>query len=330
MDKKEKKKKKCKFPSFTTILTWKVTQLCIALLVFLIYIVIGAVIFHELEGKATHSIPFTYLNCIYFCVVILSTVGYGDMSPVTLGGRIFFVFYALIGIAITGTAVTLLAKMIIDHAVKVGQNIEKQRIKLLSKLKRGAPTPSNSFFVWKMIKDQAAKRVTLIATIIVLIFTWLISALLMTRTEKWDYGTAVYFCFVSMTTIGLGDYVPQTPGGRAVTCIMIIIGIGVLAIIIGEVGTIFTSSGDKLLNKFTKKQNKVLDKLASKGEIPPIPEAYRTAINALLVLLPEDNVKINELVFQLRTKGVHILMEDMTDSSSSTTTSTTHIEIATV
>ena len=35
------------------------------------------------------------------------------------------------------------------------------------------------------------------------------------QTEQWDFFTAFYFCFVGFTTIGYGDFSPQSPAGRA-------------------------------------------------------------------------------------------------------------------
>ncbi len=42
------------------------------------------------------------VDSIYFCVVTLATVGYGDITPATQAGRIFTIFYIIFGIAIVG------------------------------------------------------------------------------------------------------------------------------------------------------------------------------------------------------------------------------------
>ncbi len=42
------------------------------------------------------------VDSIYFCVVTLATVGYGDLTPTTQAGRIFTIFYIIFGIAIVG------------------------------------------------------------------------------------------------------------------------------------------------------------------------------------------------------------------------------------
>ena len=41
---------------------------------------------------------------VYFCVVTMSTVGYGDFSPETALGKVYTIFYLFIGIGIFGWA----------------------------------------------------------------------------------------------------------------------------------------------------------------------------------------------------------------------------------
>ena len=47
------------------------------------------------------------VDAIYFCVVTLGTVGYGDITPTTDVGKIFTVFYILFGLAVIGGFATL-------------------------------------------------------------------------------------------------------------------------------------------------------------------------------------------------------------------------------
>jgi len=54
---------------------------------------IGTVMFHLLEG-------WTWIDSAYFSVITLTTVGYGDYSPQTDGGKLFAIFYIFMGIGI--------------------------------------------------------------------------------------------------------------------------------------------------------------------------------------------------------------------------------------
>lgn len=54
---------------------------------------VGVVFYRYVEGLS-------WLDALYFCVVTPTTVGYGDIAPKTDLGKLFTVFYLLIGISI--------------------------------------------------------------------------------------------------------------------------------------------------------------------------------------------------------------------------------------
>lgn len=56
-------------------------------------LVAGTLVYHWLEG-------WTYLDALYFCVISLATIGYGDFTPTTQIGRAFTIVYVINGIVI--------------------------------------------------------------------------------------------------------------------------------------------------------------------------------------------------------------------------------------
>lgn len=69
----------------------------------LLLVIVGAFFYHQVEG-------WNYLNSVYFCVVTLATVGYGDFTPKTNPGKIFTIFYIMIGIGAFVTFASALAQ----------------------------------------------------------------------------------------------------------------------------------------------------------------------------------------------------------------------------
>ena len=58
-----------------------------------IILTLGSVAYHHLEG-------WSWVDSLYFSVITLTTIGYGDFSPVTDAGKLFTIFYIIIGIGI--------------------------------------------------------------------------------------------------------------------------------------------------------------------------------------------------------------------------------------
>ncbi len=56
-----------------------------------IIITIGTVAYHYLEG-------WSIIDSLYFSVVTLTTIGYGDFTPQTDSGKIFTILYIIAGI----------------------------------------------------------------------------------------------------------------------------------------------------------------------------------------------------------------------------------------
>lgn len=78
-------------------------------------ITFGAVFYHRVEGLS-------WLDSVYFCVITLTTVGYGDITPQTDAGKIFTIFYILFGVAIIASSLSYLLKSSVMKRVTGHQN----------------------------------------------------------------------------------------------------------------------------------------------------------------------------------------------------------------
>jgi voltage-gated potassium channel len=48
------------------------------------------------------------------------------------------------------------------------------------------------------------------------------------QVEDWSLFNSLYFCVISLCTVGYGDFTPQTTLGRGFTMIYVILGIGLI------------------------------------------------------------------------------------------------------
>jgi voltage-gated potassium channel len=58
------------------------------------------------------------------------------------------------------------------------------------------------------------------------------------------YGEAVWWAFVTVATVGYGDYVPVSPTGRALATLMLFNGVAVISVITASVASRFVSDPD--------------------------------------------------------------------------------------
>lgn len=87
------------------------------LLGLLVLIFAGGVAISKLEGIAMG-------DAIYFSCVTGLTIGYGDITPTTLGGRVISVSIGLVGMTLSGLIVAVATRALADY-VQQKKHVEK-------------------------------------------------------------------------------------------------------------------------------------------------------------------------------------------------------------
>jgi Ion channel len=90
-------------------------------------IIIGPIIMYELESGAQNSKMKTILDALWWCVSTVSTVGYGDIVPVTSLGRMVAMVYMFFGITLITTLLAVVTNNFYKKRFEKGENIKKER-----------------------------------------------------------------------------------------------------------------------------------------------------------------------------------------------------------
>ncbi len=75
-------------------------------------LIIGTLGFHSIEGWG-------WINALYMTVITVSTVGYGELHPLSESGRIFTMFLIAFGVAIVAAAFSVISKTIFQYQLKL-------------------------------------------------------------------------------------------------------------------------------------------------------------------------------------------------------------------
>jgi len=74
-----------------------------------VFIYLSAVGIYYFENEAQREIFVSVFHSLWWSVVTLTTVGYGDVYPITLGGRIFTIVVLMAGLGMVVVPTGLIA-----------------------------------------------------------------------------------------------------------------------------------------------------------------------------------------------------------------------------
>lgn len=105
--------------------------------------------------------------------------------------------------------------------------------------------------IWSFLRDKEYRDLV-ITTIVVLILGTIVYHYL----EGWEWLDSLYFSVITLTTVGYGDFAPQTPGGKIFTIIYIIVGIGIILSFVDSVYSHFSRNTLERRNQLRKRVKK--------------------------------------------------------------------------
>ena len=100
----------------------------IIVIVLLVYIAFGALI-------NTLMLDLNFIDGLYFTVVTIETIGFGDIVPRTTGARIFACFYIGVGVITIGLFVAMVRETVLE-ALELGY---RKRVRGMRARRRDAP-----------------------------------------------------------------------------------------------------------------------------------------------------------------------------------------------
>ncbi|GKV19402.1 hypothetical protein SLEP1_g29670 [Rubroshorea leprosula] len=166
-----------------------------------VYLGVGTLCFYivrnQISGKKTNGI----LDAAYFCVVTMTTVGYGDLVPNSVLAKLLACSFVFMGMALVGLVLSKAADYLVEKQ-------ETMLVKALHKHKRVGQT--------EIIKEAETHRVRYKLYTVSFLLVVLISSgtIFLATVEKLDPVDAFYCVCSTITTLGYGDQSFSTEVGR--------------------------------------------------------------------------------------------------------------------
>ena len=150
-----------------------------------------------------------FWGALFFAGTIFTTIGYGHYVPVTRWGQVATMCYAVIGIPLVLAILSDLGKLLTKFFKLLYSWFRRLKRRKDRKRWAAATEETDSYREW-MESDELDIPIPLAIGIF---FGWifLCSAIFCIWETEWDFFTAFYFFFISLTTIGLGDVTPNHP-----------------------------------------------------------------------------------------------------------------------
>lgn len=99
-----------------------------------IIIIIGSVTIFTIESGQPNSQIKSMLDAVWWTVATISTVGYGDIVPITETGKIMAIFYMLFGISILGIFLSVLGTRFYKRRFQNEEEISHAQKLILDKI----------------------------------------------------------------------------------------------------------------------------------------------------------------------------------------------------
>ncbi|XP_034997062.1 potassium channel subfamily K member 16-like [Zootoca vivipara] len=178
----------------------------------------------------THSY-WDFSDSFFFVGTMLATIGYGNVCPQTKEGQMFCVIFALFGIPFNLICLNYIGFL-------VSRLFERCAAKVFGKGKK------------------KTARYTFLFMAVGLLMFLILPSFLFQHAEGWSYHEAIYFTFITLSTIGFGDYLIGRKhernyfvGYQLLAAVWIVIGLAWIAVLFQLVSSLLLPGDSKASSK---------------------------------------------------------------------------------
>ena len=189
------------------------------LLVLICYVLLVALLFYYLERAQNWS----FGDAFYFTWVMITTVGYGDLSPESTEGRLLLIILFAIGAIIMVTFLGVVQHILSFYLHSFVTNL--------------VPLTCCG---GRVLSSGKINCIELVFSML-LLFVWMVLGWAAFQTNEpafTEFRDFIYASIITFTTIGYGDKAPTTQTGRICWFLYMVPGLALMAMLLGYLDTL--------------------------------------------------------------------------------------------
>lgn len=204
------------------------------------YLLLGAALYAHLED-------WSFLDAVFWADFTLLTIGLGGVfTPKTALGRGLLLPYVIGGIVLIALFVISVRKLLLrgrgrltNHWVELSRESLEKRLLEMDETSVSLNDEDTFNLVRRIPLDAERRcRLTVYALSVFVILVLLLGGAsifnLAEKDDSWTYGVSLYFAYVSLLTIGYGDYIPNSESGKPFFVVWSLLSVPVLTIFINN------------------------------------------------------------------------------------------------
>lgn len=192
-----------------------------AVLLLFVYLSLGVLVFsvnhRDFAGAETHTV----VDALYFCIVTMCTIGYGDITPTAASTKIFSILFVLIGFGFVDILLSGMVSYVLDLQENLLLGTVKGREAAAAAGERHHRNARDYFIDVKKGRMRIRIKVGLALGVVVLCIG--VGTGVMHFVERLGWLDSFYLSVMSVTTVGYGDRAFKSAHGRLFASVWLLV-----------------------------------------------------------------------------------------------------------
>ncbi|KAI3719674.1 hypothetical protein L6452_20576 [Arctium lappa] len=178
----------------------------------ILYLLLGVIIYwynrDSFMGSETHVV----IDALYFCIVTMCTIGYGDITPNSSVTKLFSIMFVLVGFGF----IDILLSGMVSHVLDLQENY--LLTSLSNRKKDGHPS-----YIIDVKKGRMRIRMKVALALGVVVLCISIGVAVLHFVERLGWLDCFYLSVMSVTTVGYGDKAFTSTAGRIFASVWLLV-----------------------------------------------------------------------------------------------------------